>query len=65
MDWLILKGKGCCQQDSITAESAGTQEDKIKVVYDLRGSGSNRYSMCEGGLLLHLQYDAVQIGFIT
>ena len=31
----------------------------------MRGSGPNRYNMCEGGLLLHQQYDAVQIGFIT
>ena len=37
----------------------------INVVYDLRGSGPNTYSMCEGRLLLHPQYDVVQIGFIT
>ena len=24
VDWLTLKGKGCCQQDIVTAESAGT-----------------------------------------
>ena len=39
------------------------------MVYELessaRGSDPNGYSMCEGGLLLHSQYDAVQIGFIT
>ena len=26
VDWLTLKGKGCCQQVIVTAESAGTQE---------------------------------------
>ena len=26
MDWFILKGKGCCQHDIVTAESAGTED---------------------------------------
>ena len=37
----------------------------IKVVYDIRCSGPNTYSTYEGGLLLHPQYDAVHIEFIT
>ena len=41
----------------------------MKVVCELdssvRGSGQNRYIMCKGRLLLHPQYDAVQIGFVT